>query len=186
MKGNTTREKILIAAKEVFSKRGYMRATTKEISKLAKVAEVTLFRHFDTKDNLFYETITKYLVEPMLALETLNNNEDIKQSILTLTQERIDTLQNNRELFLCIIYEAQFNVEIKKMLENIHLKVFEVLKLHLELNENKINRVDIDSSIQMFLSTIIGVIIFETISDGEKNIASKELVHMIGQSIFGI
>lgn len=176
MKGNTTREKILIASKEVFSNKGYMRATTKEISKLASVAEITLFRHFNTKINLFYETIMTYLVLPMSDLKIVDSTEDAEQAMIALTQERIDTLKNNRELFLCIIYEAQFNTEIKEMLQSIHTKVFDILKLHLELKSKEADAVEIENAIQLFLSIIIGTIIFETVSDNGKNIASRDLM----------
>ncbi|MDP2401128.1 MAG: helix-turn-helix domain-containing protein, partial [Actinomycetota bacterium] len=52
-RGATTRQKLLDAAAEVFSERGYARATTKEIAKAAGVAEGTIYRHFADKKELF-------------------------------------------------------------------------------------------------------------------------------------
>ena len=48
-----TRDKILEAALFLFSKKGYLGATTKEIAKEAGIAELTLFRHFASKEKLF-------------------------------------------------------------------------------------------------------------------------------------
>jgi AcrR family transcriptional regulator len=62
----TAREKILEAALKLFSLKGYTGATTKDISKEAKVAEVTLFRHFSSKEVLFEGVLTNYSFLPTL------------------------------------------------------------------------------------------------------------------------
>ena len=46
MTEDETRERILDAATQVFSEQGYSGATTRAIATLAKVNEMTLFRHF--------------------------------------------------------------------------------------------------------------------------------------------
>ncbi|MEX1376103.1 MAG: helix-turn-helix domain-containing protein [Eubacteriales bacterium] len=50
---NDTRQKIIDAAKELFSTKGYAATTTKDIAGKAGISEVTLFRHFESKRNLF-------------------------------------------------------------------------------------------------------------------------------------
>lgn len=50
---------IEIAAK-LFSKKGFKAVTTQEIALASKVNEVTIFRHFKSKDNLF-EEVVKYI-----------------------------------------------------------------------------------------------------------------------------
>ena len=52
-----TRQHILDVAKQVFSEKGFVGTTTKEITLRADVNEVTLFRHFGNKENLFLEGI---------------------------------------------------------------------------------------------------------------------------------
>lgn len=54
-----TRDKILDAGLKLFSTKGYLGATTKEIARVAGVAELTLFRHFASKERLF-EEVLKY------------------------------------------------------------------------------------------------------------------------------
>jgi len=61
-----TRRQILRAALELFSKKGFFRTTTKEISKRAKIAEGTLFNYFKTKEDLalyFFEQGLAGLIE---------------------------------------------------------------------------------------------------------------------------
>jgi len=52
-RGETTRQRLLDAAADVFSECGYARATTKEIAKAAGVSEGTIYRHFADKKELF-------------------------------------------------------------------------------------------------------------------------------------
>ena len=56
-----TRERIMKAALELFSKQGYFKTTTREIADLAEINELTLFRHFGTKENLFQQTTQAYV-----------------------------------------------------------------------------------------------------------------------------
>ena len=52
-----TREAILAAALEAYSKYGFRGATTRRIAEIAGVNEVTLFRHFGSKDALVGEAL---------------------------------------------------------------------------------------------------------------------------------
>ena len=56
-----TKEILLDAALEIFSEKGFNGATTRTIAKKAGVNEVTLFRHFGTKDSLFDAVIERDL-----------------------------------------------------------------------------------------------------------------------------
>ena len=55
----STRQRLLDAAARVFARSGLDGATTREIAREAKVNEVTLFRHFQTKDNLLSEVVRR-------------------------------------------------------------------------------------------------------------------------------
>src|SRR5512137_1191982 len=66
MRTTATRDKILEAALKLFSQKGFLGATTREIAREAEVAEVTLFRHFPSKEALFEEVIRRYSVLPAL------------------------------------------------------------------------------------------------------------------------
>lgn len=80
-----TKEKILQAALDLFSSRGYAGVGTKAIAEAAGVNEVTLFRAFGSKENLWLEVFHRYLVRvedlnlpgapdpsPGAAIETLS------------------------------------------------------------------------------------------------------------------
>jgi AcrR family transcriptional regulator len=62
--GDVTRQRIIEAAERVFSRDGFQGATTREIAREAGVNEVTLFRHFRTRDDLLRETILCHSIAP--------------------------------------------------------------------------------------------------------------------------
>ncbi len=56
-----TRSNIISAALELFANNGYTNTTTKLIADVAGVNEVTIFRHFGTKEALFQEVTRNYV-----------------------------------------------------------------------------------------------------------------------------
>jgi AcrR family transcriptional regulator len=54
-----TKKRILAAAELVFSRDGFQGATTREIARQAGVNEVTLFRHFRTREELLRATLDR-------------------------------------------------------------------------------------------------------------------------------
>jgi AcrR family transcriptional regulator len=66
-----TKRRIIQAAAQVFGKMGYDGATTRAIAEAAGVNEVTLFRHFGNKKNIYMAMIDQYSALPDLraALE---------------------------------------------------------------------------------------------------------------------
>ena len=54
---NSRKARILQAAEEVFSKRGYTQATLDEIIKVADTGKGTVYKYFGNKENLFYTLV---------------------------------------------------------------------------------------------------------------------------------
>ena len=55
----TVRDELLTAAARVYAEAGYRGATTRRIALAAGVNEITLFRHFGSKDALLREALTR-------------------------------------------------------------------------------------------------------------------------------
>jgi AcrR family transcriptional regulator len=79
-----TRKRILTAAELVFSRDGFQGATTREIARQARVNEVTIFRHFHTREELLAATL-KHGCE---ALNALIHPDEIWQDDLVSRLER--------------------------------------------------------------------------------------------------
>src|SRR5512133_3787560 len=55
----SVRDELLSAAAQVYAEAGYRGATTRRIAQMAGVNEITLFRHFGSKEALLLEAITR-------------------------------------------------------------------------------------------------------------------------------
>jgi AcrR family transcriptional regulator len=66
MKRTPTRQRLLDATLKLISEKGYLGATTREIAQEAQVTELTLFRHFGTKEKLFEELLRNHTFLPRL------------------------------------------------------------------------------------------------------------------------
>lgn len=66
-----TRDRLVAAALEVFSREG-VAATTKEIARTAQLNEVTLFRHFETKDQLLSAVVAEVVRAESEALDQVD------------------------------------------------------------------------------------------------------------------
>ena len=80
MKTSETSERLLKATLKLISEKGYLGATTREIAQEAGVTELTLFRHFGSKERLFEELLKSHTFLPKLRellpeLDSLSGEE---------------------------------------------------------------------------------------------------------------
>lgn len=89
-KGSSS-ERLLQAALEMFSKRG-MAATTREIADKAAVNEVTLFRLFESKDQLLAAVVAQVVRAESEALDRVDLEDfDLKRDLRAVAQAFSDT-----------------------------------------------------------------------------------------------
>ena len=104
-KKGLTRDRVLDAALTLFSSKGYGGATTREIAQAAGIAEVTLFRHFPSKELLLEEIFTHHSFLPTL--------KDLLPEIAELPYE--DALQVIAERFLNTLVERKDWIRLLQM-----------------------------------------------------------------------
>lgn len=104
-----TQKLIIEASLEVFSEKGYTSATTLEISKKANISEMTLFRHFQTKHNLFIiaikQAIGASIIENHNVNLTLKSDEFIKQVL----HEKLLIISKQNKMIKMLIRETLAN-----------------------------------------------------------------------------
>ncbi len=101
-----TKQKIIEASINVFTEKGYLGSSTKAISEKAKVAEVTLFRKFGTKQNLF-ESMLRYTLGHELS-DTTEIDMDLGPTAFTklLIHNRLTLISSHIHLVQMIIQES--------------------------------------------------------------------------------
>ena len=116
-----TKDKIIKSALMLFSKKGFLGTTTKEIAKDANIAEVTLFRYFSSKENLFNEVLRSQSFLPTLKdlipkLESL----DYKEALETIARYYLKLLKKKKNL-ICIM-QAEI-LKYPQEIREIHSKI---------------------------------------------------------------
>ncbi len=114
---SSTRERVIVAALALFSDKGFSQTTTREIAICASVNEVTLFRHFESKEGLLKavleSTTPKLLLESDLAAQWTGDIQcDLKAVAKTLLAE----CRRQNSFYRFLIYESGQRPEIQKML----------------------------------------------------------------------
>lgn len=110
-----TKEAIVAAGLKLFSEKGYLGATTREIAKLAGVSEVTLFRHFSNKQNLFISVLQQYSFLPQLRELTKEfQKKPLKEALKVISINFLNELRAKRDLINIIHAEHKRYPEVLK------------------------------------------------------------------------
>ncbi|MEO0266114.1 MAG: TetR/AcrR family transcriptional regulator [candidate division WOR-3 bacterium] len=101
-----TKEKILIAARNIFGQKGFYETKMDDIAREAGIAKGTLYLYFKSKEEL-YECLIKIglnLIEQAI-LEILEAPKSFSEKLKEIIAYIIDILSDNREFVLRIMYE---------------------------------------------------------------------------------
>ena len=104
------REKLLDATARVFSRLGYLGCTTRRVAQEAGVNEVTLFRHFGSKDVLIREALAH--VERTSIAELPDDPRDPAAELAAWARTVYDNLSAQRTLIRRVIGETVERPEI--------------------------------------------------------------------------
>ncbi|MDQ0219284.1 TetR/AcrR family transcriptional regulator [Peribacillus cavernae] len=162
-------KKIILAAIESFSEKGYAATSTSEIAKKAGVAEGTIFRHYKTKKDLLLSMITPMMgkfIAPFVIKDinkVLDHRfEHYEDFLRAMIENRIEFLKKNLPLFKIIIQEIPFHPELKAQFkEHIGNKVFERVSEMFKHYQDKGQIIELPSKsiIRLAASTIFGFLI---------------------------
>jgi AcrR family transcriptional regulator len=103
----STQQRLLAAARKVFSQNGLAAATTKEIAKEAHVNEVTLFRHFVSKDRLLIAVLDSIAEDQRNGLKNIElSMNDVEQDLLQLAGLYLKTFHEHERLIRILLAEG--------------------------------------------------------------------------------
>jgi len=123
----TTRNKLLDSGMKLFSKKGYLGTTTRDVATDAGIAEVTLFRHFRSKERLFEEVINRFSFLPALK-DLIPHIAELsyEQSLIAIAEKFLESLAQRKDLIRIMHSEiAQYPKAIQKIY---HALIDEILK----------------------------------------------------------
>jgi len=127
-KKQATQETLIDAAFTLFSRKGFHNTTTREISELAGVNELTLFRHFQSKNNLLSQVVSHNAVlsSQGFTQEALDTR-DFKTAFRHFAQLTVSELEEKYPMIRLMMMEATSNPEIKQVVSPITVSLREWL-----------------------------------------------------------
>lgn len=98
---------ILKASRKLFAARGYKAVTTKEIAAESGVNEITIFRHFQNKDNLFKQMLVYFISKPNVSEFINEENSDLEAFLYGIGNLIHTIFVENLDLFKIELVERQ-------------------------------------------------------------------------------
>ncbi|MCJ2542598.1 TetR/AcrR family transcriptional regulator [Thermostichus vulcanus] len=139
MPHSSTRQRLLKAARDLFVRQGITQTTTRQIADLAGVNEVTLFRHFGTKQGLLLAVFGELGVFSGIADLPLQNQpsgniegSQLQSILLNYVYNCFRALADNPELVRSLVGEAgSYSPAHRRALREGFLKAQEQLRDYL-------------------------------------------------------
>jgi len=170
-KETTTRDRLLESGLKTFSKKGYIGATTREIAGGAGVAEVTLFRHFSSKEKLFQEVISRYSFLPTLkGLLPELKGLDYRNALSLIAERFFEILKERRELVRIVQSEMSRSPKIRRVFYLFTEEMFRALASYFKEMQGRglFKSVDAELAARAFLGMFFAYFMREEFVSGRK------------------
>jgi len=108
---------ILESAARLFAEEGYARATTKKIAEASGFTEMTLFRHFGSKKNLFEAVLEQYAIPENFEQIMLQNMKGpYRQDLMLFGRYLLEILLERRAPMQMMLCEASHFPDLQEVL----------------------------------------------------------------------
>jgi len=117
-----TAQRIIDAALQLISEKGYTAATTKAIADLAQVNEVTIFRHFGNKEGLLKTIVDKFSYNPILQ-KTMREEVtwDLETDLTRFSMQYFEYMMSIKDFVMIGFKESMQFPEINAEIANVPL-----------------------------------------------------------------
>lgn len=156
----TTQEKIIEAARNVFTKKGYSATRTRDIAEESGLNLALINYHFQSKDNLFKIVILEKfevlfgMISPILSDAEISLEEKIESLVSNYTKLLLD----NENLPIFVLNELKSNEQIfEKVLQNARMLSQPIIEKQLKERGFKISTIN-------FIMNIVSLTLFPFIS----------------------
>ncbi|WP_088104028.1 TetR/AcrR family transcriptional regulator [Halalkalibacter urbisdiaboli] len=178
--------KIINAAMELFSKKGYENSTTSNIAKEAGVAEITIFRNFKSKNNLLYHLLAPLIIKissPAILKDVKTQfnkkDKDTGKILEDLTKDRLDLLEKNEKVLRILLRESLSHEEIlQSIIKYITLPAKQEATefVNQRINEGEFKNVDSEAIVDLLFYTMFGYVISHQVLKHEGFTKDKDMM----------
>jgi AcrR family transcriptional regulator len=167
--------RIINAAINTFSEKGFYNAKTREIAQRAGIAEGTIFRYFPSKDAilekmvpLLIKVMQPRLEKPLKQIIEEKKDEPIEAVLAAILEDRLSIIRGNRKFLMSVLPELIHRPALAQQLRDSIVPVIEMY-VALVLDEAK-KRGEIRGDVRADIATaqLLGFVITYSLLHGEK------------------
>ncbi|NTU46505.1 TetR/AcrR family transcriptional regulator [Candidatus Roizmanbacteria bacterium] len=128
-----TRIKILAAAEQVFARRGFTEASIDSVAEKAGVAKGTIYYHFQSKDELFFELIDRGIDDLSELVHRHLNRETTQPALYTLIEAHLLFFTQRKEFCQVLFSEVwrlktYWKKDIMQLKAKYHSQIVQVIQ----------------------------------------------------------
>ena len=152
------RQRILEAAAESFQTLGYARTTTQAIATKAGVAEVTLFRHFGDKQNLFLAVAQQIGGGPGLDQIEAKLTYDLETDLSLIGEHILAFFLAQQDAIRMLMFESIHFPEMKAALAQNPRGTMQLLDRYFQkqMEAGQLQQINPSATAQAFISMLVG------------------------------
>jgi AcrR family transcriptional regulator len=168
------RLQILEVAKSLFSKKGYEGTTTREIAHAAKVNEAIIFRHFPTKEELYWAVIDSSCRTSDARgqlLERLRSGGDVRDVFRELAVDILNRRSRDQSLTRLLFFSALENHELShRFFDHYVARFYDTLATYIseQIAAGKFRDVDPVIAARGFLGMVVYYSLVDTLFGGAR------------------
>ena len=179
IKKEDRRKQILDAAMAVFVEKGFNGSTTLEIAKAANISEVTLFRYFSSKREMFLQGIEPILFSTLEGSINASNEVSDEAKLKYILYDRISLISKNYQIVKLILTEASLLSELGS--ENFMSRIIQILKTMLIQIGVSIN--DKDFTLRLLMGSMLSFLYMpEKDEENINNYVSKVVTFILEEN----
>ena len=162
-------ERILDAAATVFARKGFHKATIREISELADVADGTIYNYFDNKFDLLIGLFAR-----LAELERLPGElgqaatMDARSFMIAAFQHRMDRIDKNEEMLRAVLPEVLVNLDLRERFYRQYvLRIASILEPYVrrQVERGQMRPVDVPLTVRTVQSIFVGILLLRILGD---------------------
>ncbi|CCO22565.1 TetR/AcrR family transcriptional regulator [Maridesulfovibrio hydrothermalis] len=155
-----TKDIILATAKEMISEVGFHKATTANLAKKANISEGTIYRHFESKEDILLHILDALEEQFSYYIEAIRKKLDVKDCSLEEIMTDYFSFVEANEVDMKIMLSTYGLLDSSKRLMAVFLKNLELIleeSLRHGIERGEIKDVDVERNATVVMTIIFGL-----------------------------
>jgi AcrR family transcriptional regulator len=168
------KKQILNVATELFAGHGYNGVTTRQIAEAAGITEAIVFRHFESKEELYWEVLSlKSAAQDWKKRleEILSSDMEALEMLATIARERLEQNAQDPAKIRLLMFSALENHRLSERFYKLHIaELYEMIATFIrnQMEEGKLRRFDPLIAARSFVGMVFHHSLVQELMGGNK------------------